>query len=170
MPAPYSSWLTAVQAKYASLTAANFPGGAVPPGPFLDKAPTMKNATTRISPPYVLIFDLGGDQKWTFTSDQANVPGQNGIENGGFRIECYAFGQGDADRILAAILWNGQIPDRRAGIGFMNLDLVSPQKGIDACVIPTKNQRGDAGFQYNNELVYVARQWFTTKIAISGAG
>lgn len=172
MPAPYSSYITAVQGTYAGLSAANFPGGELPPGPYLDEAPTMggPNARDRISPPYVLLIDGGGDPKWTFGTANGQSPGQNAITHGSFTLEAYAFELGDADQIMAAILWNGQVPNNRAGLAFTTFQLISPEKGIAGYPIPERAIRKQAGFQYNNQLVHLVRQNFILKTAISGDG
>lgn len=162
-----TSYITAVQGIYAGLSAANFPGGVRTPGPFLDEAPLTGTggAGTFIAPPYVLIFDGGGENRWTF-----NPPGQNAIVTGSFRLEAYALDLGDCDRIIAAILWNGQNPNNRAGLAFASLVLTAPEKGIAGSVIPTRNQRNYAGIQYQNQRVHVAKQWFNLQTAISGDG
>lgn len=164
---PYSSHITNVQGIYAGLSAAAFPGGSRPPGPFLDEAPVTGSggAGTRTEPPYVLIFDGSAKYNWLF-----HPPGQNGIINGAFRLEAYALDLGHCDQIIAAILFNGQVPNNRAGLAFANLDLITPYKGMDACVIPTQVVRNYTGVQYNNERVHVTKQWFDIKFAISGDG
>jgi hypothetical protein len=167
----YSSYITAAQAKYAGLTPASFPGGAIPPGLFLDEAPVMANSTDRIDPPYVLIFDEGDDPQWTFTGDAGKgTPGQNALVVGSFRIEAYSVDLGVADGIIDAVLWNGQVPNNRAGLAFTTFSLVSPQKGMAGSPMPKKSQRNYAGFMRNNKRVYVSKQWFKLMSQISGDG
>jgi hypothetical protein len=166
----YSSYITAVQGVYAGLTASFFPNSTRTPGPFLDEAPVTGATAERLSPPYVLIFDMGSDAQWTFTSATSGAPGQNGIVIGSFRLEAYDYSLGDCDTIIRTILWNGQRPNFRAGLAFATLNLTSPEKGIAGCVIPTRNQRNYAGFQLNNQRVHCTKQWFTIKTAVSGDG
>lgn len=166
----YKSYITAVQAVYASLADSSFPGNTKPPL-FFDEAPTTSATGQRQSPPYVILSDEGGTNKWTFSSSgDTPAQGQNAIEIGAFRLEVYAFTLGEADGILDAILWNNQIPNKRAGIAFCTLSLVLPQVGMAGAVIPTRDQRSYSGLQYNNQRVHCATQWFKTQIEIRGTG
>lgn len=174
MPGPYSSYITAVQGIYAGLNPVIFPGGVLP-YIALDEIETTGADAGRQSPPYVLMFDDGSTYRWTLSSRPTaptppDTPGNNATIKGGFRLEAYAFDLGDADTIIAAILWNGQAPNKRAGVGFATLSLILPQKGVAACVVPTRTHRGYEGLQYNNQRVHVSKQWFDITTAISGDG
>lgn len=170
MPGPYSSYITAIQAIYDGLTAANFPGGVLTPGPFLDEAPQTSSSGGRQSPPYVVMEDTGSTEEWTFGKGDTPDVGQNAIVKSSFSFEAFAFSLGDCDNIIKAILWNGSNPNARAGVAFATLSLVSPQKGVAAAVWPKRVKRGYAGFQYNNQRVHSTKQWFDVLTAISGDG
>lgn len=167
----YSSHITAVQGVYDGLTGSNFPGGARWKGPFLDEAPATA-ADQQLRPPYVVMRDLGADANWTFTGDAGKgTPGQNALVVGEFVIETYALSLGDCDAAMAAILWNGQVPNNRAGLAMASFTLAAPLKGIAGAVVPTKCQRSYAGKPgQTGARVHVTKQWFKVKTAISGDG
>lgn len=164
----YGSYIRAAQAVYDGLTAANFPGGSLPPGPYLDEAPVTGSGGDRLPPPYVVIRDLGSEAQWTFTSRSPAGPGQNALVVGGFVLEAYALTLGDCDSIMAAVLWNGQAPNSRAGLAFAALSLTAPLRGLS--VVPTKDQRAYAGYDRAGARVHVAKQWFKVTTSISGDG
>jgi hypothetical protein len=167
----YSSYITAVQGVYDGLTGSNFPGGSRWSGPYLDEAPATASAA-QLRPPYVVLRDLGADAKWTFTGDAGKAtPGQNALVIGQFVVEAYALSLGDCDTAMAAILWNGQVPNNRAGLAFASFTLATPLKGIAGAVVPTKAQRSYAGQADRTGVrVHITKQWFTVKTAISGDG
>jgi hypothetical protein len=167
----YSSYITAAQAVYDGLTAANFPGATRPPGPYMDAAPVTDGTGLQVRPPYVVMRDLGSAAKWTFSGNAGKAtPGQNAIVDGEFVVEAYAVSLGDCDRIIAAILWNGAVPNNRAGLAFATFTLDTPLKGIAGYPVPTRNQRGFAGVDKTGAWVHVTKQWFAVKTAISGDG
>lgn len=173
---PYSSYITAVQAVYNALTPASFPSGfTLSQQPlWLDEPPTVgpTGGTERLPPPYVVIRDLSSTAEWTFggRGSPGKFAGQNAIERGEFVLEAYATDLGVADAIIWAILWNGQIPDARAGLAFATLSLTAPQGGMAGFPMPTRDQRSYSGFKYNNDRVHVSKQWFKVMTRISGDG
>lgn len=166
----YSSHITATDALFVGLAAGLFPGGVKPQGLFFDEAPTMAGSATRISPPYVLLFDDGVEPRWTFKGEDAESKGQNALVEGSFRLEAYDYKLGDTDRVIAAILWGGEVPNKRAGLAFASFSLLAPQKGMAGSVIPGRARRRYAGFQYNNKRVHCTDQSFRVKYTISGDG
>jgi hypothetical protein len=167
----YSSYITAVQGVYDGLTAALFPGAARPAGPFLGEAPQTTAAGARQGLPYVVLVDEGSAPKWTFTGNAGlATPGQNAVVVGTFRIEAYALSLGDCDSIVKVVLWNGSVPNSRAGLAFASFTLDTPQKGVAGAVVPTRTQRDYAGRDLNGAPVHVTKQWFTVTTAISGDG
>jgi hypothetical protein len=167
----YSSHITAVQGVYAGLTAAAFPGAARPAGPFLDEAPTTDGSGVRLPPPYVVLRDEGATPAWTFTGNAGvAVPGQNALVTGTFCLEAYALSLGDCDAIVKVVLWNGSAPNLRAGLAFASFTLDTPLRGLAGAVVPTKTQRGYAGYSHTGLRVHVTKQWFKVQYAIAGDG
>lgn len=169
----YPSITAAVIAKYGTLTAANFPD-ASRPAIWLDEAPQQAGgANTQQRVPYVIIEDLGDTAQWTF-SDSLSIPGQNAVVKGAFALTVYyqsddsVSGLTKCGTAMNAILWNGAVPDSRAGVAFMVPDLTSPLKGIS--VIPTKSQQHYVGASFQNKPVYSLRQEFKTMSAVGGQG
>lgn len=176
MPGPYSSYITAVQGVYNGLSQLAFPSGfTLSQQPlWLDEPPTVgpTGGTQRLPPPYVVIRDLSSTARWTFVgpATPAAATGQNAIETGEFVLEAYDTNLGVADAIMWAIMWNGQVPNARAGLAFATLSILPPQGGIEGYPMPTRDQRNYSGFQYNNARVHVSKQWFKVMTKISGDG
>ena len=168
---PSTGYITAVQAAYDALTGSNFPGGSRWPGPYLDEAPTTDGAGSQVRPPYVVLRDLGATPEWTFTANAGSgTPGQHALVVAEFVIEAHALTLGDCDTAMAAILWNGAVPNNRAGVAFATFTLTTPLKGVSGPV-PGKSQRGYAGkTDRTGARVHYAKQWFKVKTAISGDG
>lgn len=152
---------------YNNLTAANFPGATRPPI-WLDEAPQETSAGAQQRLPYVIIEDRGGVPKWTFTSSVATTYGQNAIVTDDFTITAYATSLADCNTIMDAILWNGSLPNSRAGLAFAVLSLNSPLKGLT--VIPEQQQANYAGFNYQGQRAYKLRQDFRAEASLSGTG
>lgn len=172
MPAPYTSYITAIQGIYNEvLTPALFPGGTRPTLA-LDEASIVGPDGARQSPPYVIMVDEGSTPRWTFKAHPqgADPRGHNATAQAVVRLEAYAYDLGDCDRIIDVILWNGQAPKARAGLAFASLSLIAPQKGVAEFVIPGRSQSQYSGLQQNNQRVHVRRQWFQISTAISGDG
>lgn len=159
-------------AKYLTLTATNFPDDVRPPI-WLDDAPQQTNPANQQRLPYTIIEDGGDKPEWTFVNGAA-VTGQDGILTGDITITVYyassatRSGISYGDEAMAAILWNGGVPNSRLGIAFMTMDLATPLRSM--AVIPGSGQRKYAGFSYEGKPVYTVSQKFKTKIELVGAG
>lgn len=100
-----ASLMPAIQSKYESLTAANFPG-ASRPQEFEDRAPEIWNGT-QLYPPYVLFQLISTNDLLTFESDS--------IEEYRLVVTAFAATQDDADAIMHAIRFNGAAPSALSG-------------------------------------------------------
>lgn len=101
-----SSLLASIQAKVDSLTAANFPGAAVPPI-YEDTAPQVKAGLALRRPYFVLSFAANEDFL-TFESDS--------MEDTRVTLIAFADSQADADAMMKAARFNGQTVDQCAGL------------------------------------------------------
>ena len=165
---PYTTDVAAIIAKYDTLTAANFPNATRPPL-WLDEAPAegTTGATQRI--PYAIIDDDGTEYEWTFgTTGMPASPGENAILRGRVTITVYYDSLANASQAMDAILWNGSLPNARAGIAFMTMDLSSPYRSMT--VKPEKSENKYAGFSYQAKPVYRVSTTFRTLIGLYGAG
>ena len=158
--------IAAVIAKYGTLSAANFPD-ASRPSIWLDEAPQQDGAGAQLKTPYTIIRDESNDPEWTFGTN--GTPGQNALLDEGFRLEVYYTSLANCNAAMAAILWNGAIPNARAGLAFATLTLDSPLKGLS--VVPTKSRSEYAGFlDYQGKRVYKVWQQFKAPTALAGEG
>lgn len=161
------SIISAVEAFIPTLTAANFPNSIIPPI-WLDEAPQEGPTGSQLRAPYLIIKDDGGKPKWTFGTN-GGTPGQNAISEGRFTLEAYYLSLADCDQAMNAILWNGATPNDRLGLAFATLALESPYKCL--AIKPELDQRRYSGFQdLNGKRVHMARQDFSTQVAIGGSG
>jgi len=167
---PYGSVIAAVMAKYAGLNASLFADGVIPPI-YLDEAPQEGGAAAQLRPPYTILVDESGDPEWTFVNGPQTT-GQDGILDEGFSIEVYYSGASNAlancDAAIAAILWNGSVPNSRAGLAFCTLDLSSPLRSMS--VIPKKSRSKWQGLDYRELPTYSVKQWFKAPTQLVGAG
>lgn len=166
---PYGSVLAAIMAKYESLNAANFAGGVIPPI-YLDEVPQENGAASQLRTPYVILVDESGDPEWTFVNGPQTT-GQDAILDEGFSLEVFYAGTNplaNCDAAINAILWNGAVPNTRAGLAFCTLDLASPLRSMS--VIPKKSLSRWQGLDYQERPTYSVKQWFKAPTQLVGAG
>jgi len=166
---PYGSAIAACMAKYDTLSAANFPGASRPPI-FLDEAPQEGSTGQQQRTAYVILEDISGDPEWTFVQGPATT-GQDGIIDESFTLQVFYAGTNalaNCDTAMNAILWNGSVPNTRAGLAFCQLDLASPLRSM--MVIPKKSLSKYEGLDYLDRPVYSVRQWFKVMTQLVGAG
>lgn len=162
-----NSTIKAIIDLYNTLDPSSFPNGVRPPL-FFDEVPSAADGATPVQLPYIVFHDNGQMPSWTFKSRPSPTSGQNGILNGDVTLEIYALDLGDCDDILTGLLWNGQVPNNRAGLGFGTLVLNSPQKSMS--VVPGRVSREFAGFYVENSRAHKITQTLKTQVAISGDG
>lgn len=166
----YGSVIAAVMAKYDTLTPTLFPDHVLPPI-YLDEAPQEGTTAQQLRPPYVILVDESGKPEWTFKQGAASV-GQDGILDESFSLEVFYSGQTNAlancDAAVNAILWNGAVPNSRAGLAFCQLDLASPLRSM--MVIPGKSLSKYQGLDYRGAPAYSVKQWFKAPTQLVGAG
>lgn len=166
---PYGSVIAAAMAKYEGLNAALFAGSVLPPI-YLDEAPPENSVAGQLRTPYVIIVDESGVPEWSFNAGPQSV-GQDGILDEGFSLEVFYAGTNplaNCDAAMAAILWNGSVPNVRAGMGFCTLDLASPLRSM--CVIPKQSKSRWQGLDYQERPTYSVKQWFKAPVQLVGGG
>jgi hypothetical protein len=139
-----SSSVTAIQAKWNSLTAGLFPGATLPPL-YFDYVPLRTTTGTDRRLPYGVLRDNGMTISHIF---------QNGaIEKSKVDIEIYAIGQADLDQIVLAVKYNGSPPSVAGGMDWAMLTLTpgQPRSVIKMMRVNERNQ--DGGFEYQERRV-----------------
>ena len=116
---PTTSVISAVMSKWNALTAANFPGSAVP-ALYLDEAPPVASGSQERTP-YAVLRDKG--QAPVYAEFERTT-----LEVCEFEIEVFYTSMADMDTAVAAVKLNGGTRDQAQGFDFGDLsDLSSPR-------------------------------------------
>lgn len=130
---PTTSVTAAVKAKYESLTAANFPGGARPPV-YFGLAAQTGTAGTQIRPPYVVFTEAS-------RSVQVLDFERNSMLTVSLVMDVYANSESDVDTICNCIRWDSPTAVGSGnGFDFGSLsDLAAPRSTFQ--IIPAEEPR-----------------------------
>jgi hypothetical protein len=150
-----ASVVSAVRDKWAGLTAALFPGSAVPPL-YFDYVPAADSSGVQERPLYGVLRDDTG-----FAPEYQSDFG--GIEVGELTVEVYADTLAAVDQAVKAVKWNGLAPSSRNGLDFCTLSLTSPYYPI--VLKRVKERRAYAGFNYLGQPAYAC---FLTYACVTG--